>query len=145
MKMKKTKTYLKPALIALTLLLITTGATASTNEKTPNENKPVYFHYLVFWLKPDLTDQQVAEFTQFFEGLKKLPYQKNLRYGKPAASTPRAVLDQTYTYNASMEFDSLDDLEAYGKLPEHLALVAKYKPYFTKMLVHDTRYDNKQN
>jgi len=91
----------------------------------------------------DLTDKQVTEFTSFFEGLKKLPYQKNLRYGKPAASTPRAVLDQTYTYNASMEFDSLEDLEAYGQLPEHLELVAKYKKFFTKMLVHDTVYNNK--
>ena len=101
----------------------------------------MYFHYLLFWLRDDLSELEVKEFENFFEGLKKLPYQKNLRYGKPAASSPRSVLDNTFTYNASMEFDSLEELEAYGKLPEHLALVETYKPFFDRMLVYDTAYN----
>lgn len=102
--------------------------------------KTVYFHYLLFWLKPTLTAQEVIAFEQFFEGLKKLPYVKNLRYGTPAASSPRAVLDNTFTYNASMEFASLEELEAYGQLPGHIELVNKYKPFFERMSVHDTVY-----
>ncbi|MFD2970164.1 Dabb family protein [Sphingobacterium bambusae] len=105
------------------------------------KTKKVYFHYLLFWLKPGLSETEVADFAQFFEGLKKLPYVKNVRYGKPAASSPRAVLDNSFSYNASMEFDSLEELEAYGKLPAHLALVAKYKPYLEKMMVHDTVFE----
>ena len=107
----------------------------------PIKKKKMYFHYLLFWLRKDLSESEVKDFENFFEGLKKLPYQKNLRYGKPAASTPRSVLDSTFTYNASMEFDSLEELEAYGKLPEHLALVQKYKPFFERMLVYDTVYN----
>ncbi|SEH35007.1 Dabb family protein [Chryseobacterium culicis] len=107
----------------------------------PIKKKKMYFHYLLFWLRDDLSELEVKEFENFFEGLKKLPYQKNLRYGKPAASSPRSVLDNTFTYNASMEFDSLEELEAYGKLPEHLALVEKYKPFFDRMLVYDTAYN----
>jgi hypothetical protein len=107
----------------------------------PIKKKKVYFHYLLFWLRKDLSESEVKEFENFFEGLKKLPYQKNLRYGKPSNSSPRAVLDNTFTYNASMEFDSLEELEAYGQLPEHLALVQKYKPFFEKMMVHDTVYN----
>ncbi|MBV8326886.1 Dabb family protein [Chryseobacterium sp.] len=107
----------------------------------PIKKKKVYFHYLLFWLKKDLSASEIKDFENFFEGLKKLPYQKNLRYGKPAASSPRNVLDNTFTYNASMEFDSLEELEAYGQLPEHLALVQKYKPFFDRMLVHDTIYN----
>jgi len=107
----------------------------------PIKKKKVYFHYLLFWLRKDLSEPEIKEFENFFEGLKKLPYQKNLRYGKPANSSPRAVLDNTFTYNASMEFDTLEELEAYGQLPEHLALVKKYKPFFEKMMVHDTVYN----
>jgi len=107
----------------------------------PIKKKKMYFHYLLFWLRDDLSELEVKEFENFFEGLKKLPYQKNLRYGKPSASSPRSVLDNTFTYNASMEFDSLEELEAYGKLPEHLALVEKYKPFFDRMLVYDTAYN----
>ncbi len=124
------------------LLLISGNMFASALPMfNPTKKKKMYFHYLLFWLREDLSEQEVKDFENFFEGLKKLPYQKNLRYGKPAASSPRAVLDNTFTYNASMEFDSLEELEAYGQLPEHLALVQKYKPFFERMLVHDTVYN----
>uniref|UniRef100_A0AAU6WSU4 Dabb family protein n=1 Tax=Chryseobacterium endophyticum TaxID=1854762 RepID=A0AAU6WSU4_9FLAO len=101
----------------------------------------MYFHYLLFWLRKDLSEAEVKEFENFFKGLAQLPYQKNLRYGKPAYSSPRSVLDNSFTDNASMEFDSLEELEVYGKLPEHLVLVQKYKPFFERMLVHDTVYN----
>lgn len=127
---------------ASALLLISGNMFASALPMfNPIKKKKVYFHYLLFWLRKDLSEAEVKEFENFFEGLKKLPYQKNLRYGKPANSSPRAVLDNTFTYNASMEFDSLEELEAYGQLPEHLALVQKYKLFFEKMMVHDTVYN----
>ncbi|WP_336965217.1 Dabb family protein [Chryseobacterium contaminans] len=127
---------------ASVLLLISGNMFASALPMfNPVKKKKMYFHYLLFWLRKDLSEQEVKEFENFFEGLKKLPYQKNLRYGKPAASSPRNVLDNTFTYNACMEFDSLEELEAYGQLPEHLALVEKYKPFFERMLVHDTVYN----
>jgi len=138
--------FLFPLLILSALFLTTGKAMASGNTKKESQQnqkapKKVYFHYLLFWLRKDLSDKEVKEFTNFFEGLKKLPYQKNLRYGIAADSTPRPVMDNSFTYNASMEFDSLEDLEAYGKLPEHIALVQKYKPYFEKMMVHDSVYN----
>ncbi|SDF27619.1 Dabb family protein [Epilithonimonas hungarica] len=135
--------FLFRSLQASALLLISGNMLASAFPKfnKPEKKKKVYFHYLLFWLKKDLSEAEVKEFENFFRGLGKLPYQKNLRFGRPANSTPRAVLDNTFTYNASMEFDSLEELEAYGKLPEHLVLVTKYKPYFDKMMVHDTVYN----
>lgn len=127
---------------ASALLLISGNMLASVLPQfNSQKKKKVYFHNLFFWLRKDLSEAEVKDFENFFEGLKKLPYQKNLRYGKPANSSPRTVLDSTYTYNGSMEFDSLEELEAYGKLPEHLALVKKYKPLFEKMLVYDTVYN----
>lgn len=127
---------------ASVLLLISGNMFASALPMfNPIKKKKMYFHYLLFWLRKDLSESEVKEFENFFEGLKKLPYQRNLRYGKPAASSPRSVLDSTFTYNASMEFDSLEELEAYGKLPEHLALVQQYKPFFERMLVYDTVYN----
>ena len=125
--------------------LALTGENVLANTKNKTETaihpKTVYFRYLLFWLKPELTPDQVKDFQNFFEGLKKLPYVKNVRYGGPANSTPRPVMDNSFTYNASMEFDSLEDLETYGKLDGHLALVAKYKPFFNKMMVHDSVYN----
>lgn len=134
--------FLFRSIQASALLLISGNMLASVLPQfNSQKKKKVYFHNLFFWLRKDLSEAEVKDFENFFEGLKKLPYQKNLRYGKPANSSPRTVLDSTYTYNGSMEFDSLEELEAYGKLPEHLALVKKYKPLFEKMLVYDTVYN----
>jgi len=141
MAMERRK-FLFRSVQASALLLVSGNLLASALPIfNPIKKKKMYFHYLLFWLRDDLSELEVKEFENFFEGLKKLPYQKNLRYGKPAASSPRSVLDNTFTYNASMEFDSLEELEAYGKLPEHLALVEKYKPFFDRMLVYDTAYN----
>ncbi|WP_333852104.1 Dabb family protein [Epilithonimonas sp.] len=134
--------FLFRSLQASAPMLISGSMFASVLPKlNPIKPKKVYAHNLFFWLRKDLSETEVKDFENFFEGLKKLPYQKNLRYGKPAGSSPRTVLDSSYTYNGSMEFESLEELEAYGKLPEHLALVQKYKPMFEKMLVYDTIYN----
>jgi len=100
--------------------------------------KQFYNHYLLFWLKKDLTAQEVANFPQFFEELGKLPYLKSIHYGEPANSSPRKVLDNSFSYNVVMTFDSLEDLETYGKLPKHLEIVKKYSVYWDKMQVHDS-------
>jgi len=141
--MNNKSTTSKNFVFSMALILVFTMVNASNKNNNQIIKKPLYSHYLIFWLKSDLTNKEISDFTNFFEGLKKLPYQKNLQYGIPANSTPRSVLDQSYSYSAFMEFDSLEELEAYGKLPEHLELVSKYKKYFDKMVVYDTEYKSK--
>ncbi|MFG4002239.1 Dabb family protein [Flavobacterium aquidurense] len=137
----KRRNFIITSASAGALALVGENVLANPVNETASKTKTVYFHYLLFWLKPELTPTQVKDFQNFFEGLKKLPYVKNVRYGGPANSTPRPVMDNSFSYNASMEFDSLEDLETYGKLDGHLALVAKYKPFFNKMMVHDSVYN----
>jgi Stress responsive A/B Barrel Domain len=137
----KRRNFIITSASAGALALVGESVLAKPLNEIQHQQKTVYFHYLLFWLKPELTSEQVKDFQTFFEGLKKLPYVKNVRYGGPANSTPRPVIDNSFTYNASMEFDSLEDLETYGKLDGHLALVAKYKPFFNKMMVHDSVYN----
>lgn len=139
--MERRKFLFRSAQVSALLLISGNMLASALPQFNAQKKKKVYFHNLFFWLRKDLSEAEIKDFENFFEGLKKLPYQKNLRYGKPANSSPRTVLDSTYTYNGSMEFDSLEELEAYGKLPEHLALVKKYKPLFEKMLVYDTVYN----
>ena len=137
----KRRNFIITSASAGALALVGESVLAKPLNEIQHQQKTVYFHYLLFWLKLELTSEQVKDFQNFFEGLKKLPYVKNVRYGGPANSTPRPVMDNSFTYNASMEFDSLEDLETYGKLDGHLALVAKYKPFFNKMMVHDSVYN----
>ncbi|MBS7229440.1 Dabb family protein [Flavobacterium psychroterrae] len=113
-------------------------AKAFAAEPLKSTEKKFYNHYLLFWLKKDLTPKQVEDFVQFFKDLSKLPYLKSIHYGTPANSSPRAVLDNSFSYNVVMTFESLEDLETYGKLPEHLATVKKYSIFWDKMQVHDS-------
>jgi len=127
--------------ITATALAVTAGSLTSVlANATEKESKKglIYNHYLLFWLKNDLTEKEVADFTGFFEILKGLPYVKSLKYGKAANSTPRKVVDNSFTYNLVIQFGSLEDLEAYGKLPAHLAAIKKYSVYWEKMIVHDS-------
>ncbi|MFC6098220.1 Dabb family protein [Flavobacterium qiangtangense] len=119
---------------------IATGTLSNVlaNEITTKKEQKFFNHYLLFWLKDELTQKQVADFVNFFKELSKLPYLKSIHYGTPANSSPRAVLDNSFSYNVVMTFDSLEDLEAYGKLPEHLAIVKKYSVFWKKMQVHDS-------
>ncbi|KFF04116.1 Dabb family protein [Flavobacterium reichenbachii] len=127
-------------IVSTAIAAISTGAMANVlgSEPLVNTEKKFYNHYLLFWLKKDLSEKQVEDFAQFFRDLSKLPYLKSIHYGKPANSSPRAVLDNSFSYNVVMTFDSLDDLETYGKLPEHLAIVKKYSVFWDKMQVHDS-------
>lgn len=127
--------------ITATALTVAAGSLSSVMAKAAvkdNKKGPVYNHYLLFWLKPELTAKEVEDFTGFFEILKGLPYVKSIQWGKPANSTPRKVVDNSFTYNLVIQFASLEDLEAYGKLPVHLNAIKKYSVFWDRMIVHDS-------
>lgn len=133
--MKRRNFIVTGTIAALATGTITTALAAGGEVLQPK--RTFYNHSLLFWLKKELTEKEVEAFTGFFTTLSRLPYVKALYYGKPANSTPRKVVDNSFTYNLVMEFDSLEDLEAYGKLPDHLDAIKKYSPYWERMIVHD--------
>lgn len=95
-------------------------------------------HYVLFWLKEGLSDKEVEDFTGFFEELRKVPNVKSLHYGPAAKSKQRDVVDNSFTYNLLVYFDTLNDLEVYGTHPIHLQAIEKYSNYWTKVVVHDS-------
>ncbi len=102
------------------------------------DKKEFFAHYVLFWLKEDLTEEETQNFTGFFEELRKVPNAKALYYGRSANSTPRDVVDNSFTYNLLIFFDTLEDLEIYGKHPIHMAAIDQYGKYWTKVAVHDS-------
>ncbi|WP_442588975.1 Dabb family protein [Pedobacter sp. AW31-3R] len=124
--------------ITATAVAVTAGSISTVLAATTEKKGPVYNHYLLFWLKKDLSEKEVEDFTGFFKILSTLPYVKSIQYGKPANSSPRKVVDNSFTYNLVIQFGSLEDLEAYGKLPVHLAAIKKYSVYWDRMIVHDS-------
>ncbi|MGS2741075.1 Dabb family protein [Sinomicrobium sp. M5D2P17] len=110
-------------------------ATSVTREKASDK---VVNHYVLFWLKKDLTEKQVEEFTGFFEMLRTIPGVRKFYYGKPADSKPRDVVDNSFTYNLMIQFDTLEELEVYGVHPIHMDAIEKYSHFWEKVVVHDS-------
>ena len=95
-------------------------------------------HYVLFWLKKDLTEQEIAEFTGFFELLKTIPTLKSLKYGRAANTNQRDVVDNSFTYNLICTFKNHEDCSVYETHPIHLDAINQYNHFWEKVVVHDS-------
>ena len=129
------RNFLKSATAAAVVgvILPTSNASASQDSK-----KEVIAHYVLFWLREDITEQEKADFTNFFEELRKVPNIKSLHYGGPANTTQRDVVDNSFTYNLLVYFDKMEHLDVYETHPIQLDAIEKYSKYWTKVAVHDS-------
>lgn len=96
-------------------------------------------HFVMFWLKPQLNKEEVTNFANFFEALKKIPYIKTLSYGLAAHTPTRPVTDNSFTYSLTLTFDSLEDHNAYQEDKIHLDAVEKFSHNWYRVVVHDTQ------
>ncbi|RNL88083.1 Dabb family protein [Sinomicrobium pectinilyticum] len=132
----KRRNFVKTATAAVAVSTVAPAlATSVTGEKASDK---VVNHYVLFWLKKDLTEQQVEEFTGFFKMLRTVPGIRKFYYGKPAGSKPRDVVDNSFTYNLMIQFDTLEELEVYGVHPIHMDAIEKYSHFWEKVTVHDS-------
>lgn len=113
-----------------------TGGT-ETNE-TAMENQEQIAHYVLFWLNADLSEEEIANFTGFFEELKTIPGIKSLHYGRAANTNQRDVVDNSFTYNLLVFFDSMEEINVYETHPIHLKAIEKYSKYWNRVVVHDS-------
>jgi len=95
-------------------------------------------HSVYFWLKPDLTDAQRAEFLAALEALRAVPSVGSLFLGTPAAVAARPVVDQTYDYSITCLFADLAAHDAYQVHPLHVAFVTLGKTRWTGVKIYDT-------
>lgn len=100
------------------------------------------FHYVLFWLNPELSTEEVEGFKGFFEELRKISTVKELKVGVPAATEARGVVDNSFTYSLLVSFDSLEDHNAYQDDEIHNRAIEQYSRYWTKVMVHDCMLEN---
>ncbi|MHC8950050.1 Dabb family protein [Sphingobacterium hungaricum] len=98
----------------------------------------VILHSVYFWLKTDLTEDERADFLNFFKALNSIPNVRFLTYGAPAPTNPRPVVENSFDYNLIVTFDKMENLNVYETHPTHLKAIEDYSKYWTKVMVHDT-------
>lgn len=106
--------------------------------KIDNVNQELIAHYVLFWLNDGLSEEEIADFAGFFEDLKAIPGIKSLHYGRAAQTNPRDVVDNSFTYNLLVYFDSMKEINVYETHPIHLRAIEKYSKYWNNVVVHDS-------
>jgi hypothetical protein len=100
-------------------------------------NQVTFIHNVYFWLKSDVTDEQVVAFEGGLAKLGTCPTILTYYYGKPAG-TPRTVVDNSYNYALSIHFSNAADQDAYQIEPIHEEFIEQYKELWTRVQVYDT-------
>ncbi|MHB9106164.1 MAG: Dabb family protein [Armatimonadota bacterium] len=93
-------------------------------------------HSVYFWLKSELTPEQLADFADGLRSLAAIETVKTIYVGKPVPSD-RPVVESSYTYGLVIGFDDQQGLDAYQVHPVHVAFVERFKPYWMQIKVYD--------
>jgi hypothetical protein len=104
----------------------------------PKHGGLMLVHTVVFWLKPELTEAQRAEFVAALEALRAVPSVSQYFIGTPADGVaPRPVVDKTFDYTITCLFEDIAAHDAYQVHPLHVAFVEQGKPKWTQVKIYD--------
>lgn len=106
------------------------------NDKAMNFN-PNYAHVVYFWLKNPDSEQDRTDFeTSLRKFLDNSKFAKTNFIGTPPKAT-REVVDDSFTYNLIVSFESAAAQEGYQKEEAHLQFIEESKNLWTKVVVYD--------
>lgn len=94
-------------------------------------------HSVYFWLKPELTDTQRADFRRGLESLAGVKSLVSLHIGTPAPLPPRPVLDGTYSFSLTGIFQDVAGHDVYQVDPLHKAFLENFRTQWTKVQIYD--------
>lgn len=96
-------------------------------------------HNVYFWLKQDMTTEQVTTFETELSALLTIDYLAHGFIGKPAPTEARPVTDHSFSYSLTLHFKNMADHDYYQKeCPKHLRFVEACKPFFARVVVYDS-------
>lgn len=136
--MMQRRKFIKNAIGTTVVSGVLGSSISNVMASSQEQQEEVIVHYVLFWLKEDLSQQEIKDFSGFFEELRKVPTIKSLQYGPPANTHKRDVVDNSFSYNLLVHFKNMDDLNVYETHPIHLAAIEKYSKNWTKVVVHDS-------
>ncbi len=94
-------------------------------------------HTVFFWLKPDLSPAQRAEFRRAVESLAGIKAVESVYVGTPAPTQKRPVIDDTYSVALTVLCKDVAAQDAYQVDPLHLKFVENFKSYWVRVQIYD--------
>ena len=106
--------------------------------RKPCFGRIMFVHTVIFYLRPDLSDAQKQEFrSEGLESLRQIKAVQQLHVGAPAAIPPRPVVDLSFSFAITALFADVTGHNAYQVDPLHLAFLARFKGYWTRVQIYD--------
>jgi hypothetical protein len=96
----------------------------------------MFLHNVTYWLKPDLTPQQLETFHEGIGALMKLGAVKAAWFGTPARGG-EAIADRSYTHALVMDLGDAAGHEAFQADPEHDAIRKRIGGFWDKIVIYD--------
>lgn len=94
-------------------------------------------HTVYFWLKPELTAQQRADFRKGVESLGGIKAVEHVYVGTPAKTEKRPIIDDSYSFALTVVCKDVAAHDAYQVDPIHLAFVNGFKTFWTRVQIYD--------
>lgn len=95
-------------------------------------------HSVFFWLKPDLTAEQTAEFRAGLESLRGVSSVEAVHIGTPAP-TDRPVIDRSYSFALTVLLKGMAEHDAYQVDPIHREFVTRFSAHWDRVLIYDAQ------
>ncbi len=125
------------------LLALSSSSRANKPDRTTNiqgyskELEGGFFHIVFFWLindTPEVKDKFLRELKDFVGQVEEI---KKVHIGPPA-NTNREVIDNTYSYNLVVTFDSKKEHDIYQDHAAHKKFIENASSLWEKVLVYDS-------
>jgi hypothetical protein len=94
-------------------------------------------HNVFFFLRKDLSEDQVTEFRAGLESLKQIQIAESVYIGTPAEVAERPVLDKSYDFCLTVIFKDIACHDAYQADPVHQNFIGSFKELWEKVKVYD--------
>ena len=96
-------------------------------------------HAVFFWLRPDLTPAQRADFLAEVRKLSSVKTIEKIYVGTPAKVAERSVTERSFDVALTIVFRDGPGHDVYQVDPVHLAFVERNKASWTKVVVYDSQ------
>ena len=125
---------LSPTILFALFLLFGTNLTATAQETI----KGKFEHVVLFFLNnPDDEAEKAKLETGLRNLIKNSEFIVSAHLGVPAM-TPRNVVDNSYSFNYTVTFDSKEAQDKYQVEPVHLEFIETHKHLWSKVLIYDS-------
>lgn len=118
---------------------VTEPAPAITEKSAARDENPasaMMIHTVFFWLKPNLTAEQLAKFDDGVRSLARIASVEAAYFGKPS-ETDRPVIDRTYSFGLTILFKNREAHDAYQLDPLHLAFTEGCRALWNRVVIYD--------